>query len=449
MKLLQLQENIMQRITRLSESKRSLTPEYQPLYYAQHSPHLKRADNFETFESPSSVFRKRSNFISKPPSHQTSSSNPDELQCMTDIRNSPGKNFHIQGIHRTIHRNEKHERKQSPNVILSNDHRSISPSGKFNSRSPLSPRRLHSQSPIGNVSPYSETYNEFFYRDMDSGSSNSMGRSRSPQRKRFRQRSRSRDTIEDSCSLFVGNLPKPVSFHDVRQFFHSRARMNVKLINNIDGTRVGCGYVQFPNADYCSKALKEHKGTYLKHRKIQVERCSDKEFDLAHDSHISTDTQGSNDAIHTLKAIEKYGNCSIPTKSVKKNFTCIQISNIPDKCSKYDIMDFFKGLHIEFKKDVYIEYDLCGSVKGNCYVKFETYQDADSAEQYDGRKFMKSDNEIKIIRISSKVMVTEIERHQYSLKTLRHTGKMKMNRILQLDMIKDKSHNRTEESNHR
>ena len=261
--------------------------------------------------------------------------------------------------------------------------------------------------------------------------SRKLERSISPPPKRAR---RSVSVDSTNICLYIGNLPANVAFHDCHSFFSNHGEKEVKLINDLRGERIGCGYIKFSNANKCENAYQEMNGKIIAGKKVHLAKCSMNEYSDAFDSYRPNVHRNDSKCIETLRVVRRYGDYPpdatdhYPSKRATmhkknkpkiKNFTCIKVSNMPARCSRFDLIDFFAGLHLE-KNDVYVEYDNNGIVVGNAYVKFSTYQDADTAETFSNKSFNSKDKnsevkKLKITRVSWKVMLTAIERHQARL----------------------------------
>lgn len=159
----------------------------------------------------------------------------------------------------------------------------------------------------------------------------------------------------DLC-VCATNFPRTFNYREVRQFFRQCEipRDGVKLINDRTGMRTGVVFIQFASVRGLNAALEMH-GKVVNECRINIERCSDQDFDMAVDSAIPKNY----DRSRSPRNRKPEENSNISYFVVKK---------LPAKTTKDDIRKFFGKFRITPDGGPFFELAYDNSKTGNALV---------------------------------------------------------------------------------
>ena len=98
---------------------------------------------------------------------------------------------------------------------------------------------------------------------------------------------------EQSCCIYMYNLPKRVNYHEIRQFLGEDCQIihdgtiRLKIINDKQGNRIGDAYISFHKPHLAIKALKLNK-KMMDENPVYIRICSREEFDSMEDSALTS-----------------------------------------------------------------------------------------------------------------------------------------------------------------
>jgi len=166
-------------------------------------------------------------------------------------------------------------------------------------------------------------------------------------------------TGRDLCVCAV-NFPRTFNYREVRRFFKGCEipRDGVKLINNRDGMRTGVVFVRFTDVRSFNVAF-DRNGNQVGENRINIERCSDEDFDTAIDGAPPKRVDRSRSP---RRHAEAEGN---------QNISYFVLKKLPLKTEKEDIRKFFGKFRIASDGGPFFELAFDKTPTGNALVAVE------------------------------------------------------------------------------
>ena len=161
---------------------------------------------------------------------------------------------------------------------------------------------------------------------------------------------------------FVTNMPKYVTYKDVRDFFKGYLipKDGLKLINSNLGKRTGDAFVRFRTEHMCEMAL-GCDGKTIDGYTVKVERCSEEDFEGAVDSFLPP-------------RLTTQSTTNISSSPFTSEYAVVR--NMPFSTTDDELKDFFTPIQIT---KFILEMDVSGKRTGISYIQFAKEKDCSKA----------------------------------------------------------------------
>ena len=246
------------------------------------------------------------------------------------------------------------------------------------------------------------------------------------------------DDDVDKATVFIGNLSRGVTFRTLRHHFVNIIipQVGIKLINDLDGERIGCGFIQFHSEKDCDRALKMNGSLCLGH-KIKVLPCLARHFNEALDSYkvklnsekLAKETlllvknfqdDNQQDLRKTLtdrrtENLRQTNTSNINTDKDYKSELAISIDNIPPNVKKTDLVQFLGDLKYE---ELFIEYHDESQDCRQAFIVFENSNELERALLLDKQPFQ--GNTLTITKLTKCQVEFTVKRFPTMINRIKH-----------------------------
>ena len=174
--------------------------------------------------------------------------------------------------------------------------------------------------------------------------------------------------------VVISNMPTTANYREVRRFFSGMEipREGMKLINDKYGERIGEGYIMF-SKDVDGNEVLNKSGYLMGHKKVNVRKCSARDFENAIDSYVPRGTR----PMSSGGPPAKRNRSRSPAPKSHPDSNCIVMKNVHFNAHKDDVKKLLG--HLKIKHNGPFMETMNGRPSGTAYAELENKKDQEAA----------------------------------------------------------------------